>query len=94
MTFRKAIKHLGDNKTLSARKAVIYGVTTFIEIIKLIMEKLLKNDTNRFEELVNESDYKVKAHHFLRFIDKISSKGIVLATIFASSPDIIILDPA
>jgi len=82
MTFRKAIKHLGDNKTLSARKAVIYGVTTFIEIIKLIMEKLLKNDTNRFEELVNESDYKVKAHHFLRFIDKISSKGIVLATIF------------
>ena len=46
MTLRQAIEYLGNNKKLSAREAVVYGITTFGQIIKLITELLLKNDTN------------------------------------------------
>jgi hypothetical protein len=82
MTFRQAIEYLGNNKKLSAREAVVYGITSFGQIIKLIIELSLKNDTNRFEELVTKKDYKNKAKHMLPFVDKICSKGIILATIF------------
>ena len=72
MTLRQAIEYLGNNKKLSAREAVVYGITAFGQIIKLITELLLKNDTNRFEELVTKKDYKNKAKHMLPFVDKIS----------------------
>ena len=85
ISFTEAIKYLGKNKHLSARDGVRYGVTTFREIINLVSDTILKNNTNRFEELVDKKDYINKANHLLRFISKISSKGIVLASILSDS---------
>ena len=76
MTLRQAIEYLGNNKKLSAREAVVYGITAFGQIIKLITELLLKNDTNRFEELVTKKITKIKQNIcyllLIKFVQKVS----------------------
>ena len=86
-TLENDIDYLIDNRNLPNRDAQSRGDVSFGELSQLISNGKVDNSSNRDEELDDDSDYEGKLSHNIRFVDGVSAKSQILASVLTDLSD-------